>query len=269
MKYSNRQIKIFKRILLEFSKEYTRVTTERINLPDLNQDSLFTFYNEVKKNVKHFTNCDSNTLKKITLLKDFDPKKAKIQWISLHNLFLILYDNKDQYKESLIKDFNNGRLNPKTTEESADSSTENFTPSFSGMNSDTFNPALISQMLPLITNMMSGSVGDKTGNNAFDNPIFSNLIQETSDTLMNSLKGKEHQLKDINPMDLFSQLMNGNNIVGGIDLNDTIKSIQVSITSKIENNEIDPQTFKDSAESIIKTTGIDPKMFQQKIEEIE
>lgn len=252
MKYSNRQIKIFKRILLEFSKEYTRVTSLPINLPELNQDSLFLFYNQVKKNIKLFTLCNSDVLKNITLLKDFDSTKAKIQWISLHNLFLILYDNKDPYKESLIKEFDNGR-NPKTTEQ----------PAFS---LDTINPDMISKMLPLITGMMSGG---GSGNSELNNPIFNNLIQETSSTLMESLKGKEDQLKNINPMELFSQLMNGNNIIGGIDLNDTIKSIQVSITAKMDNNEIDPQAFKDSAENIIKNSGIDPKMFQQKIEEIE
>lgn len=254
MKYSNRQIKIFKRILLEFSKEYTRVTSLPINLPELNQDSLFTFYNQVKKNLKLFTVCNSDVLKNITLLKDFDPTKAKIQWISLHNLFLILYDNKDPYKETLIKEFDNGR-NPKTTEQQA-------------FCLDTINPDMISKILPLITGMMSNS-GNNTNNNELNNPIFNNLIQETSATLMESLKGKEDQLKNINPMELFSQLMNGNNIIGGIDLNDTIKSIQVSITAKMDNNEIDHQAFKDSAENIIKNSGIDPKMFQQKIEEIE
>ena len=188
------------------------------------------------------------------MLKDFDPTKAKIQWISLHNLFLILYDNKDPYKETLIKEFDNGR-NPKTTEQQA-------------FCLDTINPDMISKILPLITGMMSNS-GNNTNNNELNNPIFNNLIQETSATLMESLKGKEDQLKNINPMELFSQLMNGNNIIGGIDLNDTIKSIQVSITAKMDNNEIDHQAFKDSAENIIKNSGIDPKMFQQKIEEIE
>lgn len=255
MKFSNRQIKIFKRILLDFCKEYTRVTSEKVNLPELNQDSLFTFYTQTKKNITEFTICNTNILKDITLLKDFDPSKAKIQWISLHNLFLILYDNKDPYKEVLIKQFEDGRKHKKITNEQQ-------TPNFS---IDTINPEMISQMLPLITGMMSGS----NANNINSNPMFNNLIQETSTKLMESLKGKEDELKNINPMELFSQLMNGNNIIGGIDLNDTIKSIQVSITAKMENNEIDPQEFKDSAESIIKSSGIDPEFFQQKIQEIE
>lgn len=258
MKFSNRQIKIFKRILLDFCKEYTRVTSEKVNLPELNQDSLFTFYTQTKKNITEFTICNTNILKDITLLKDFDPSKAKIQWISLHNLFLILYDNKDPYKEVLIKQFEDGRKPKKINSEQV--------PNFS---IDTINPQMISQMLPLITGMMSGQGLNSNSKDISNNDMFNNLIQETSTTLMESLKGKEDQLKNINPMDLFSQLMNGNNIIGGIDLNDTIKSIQVSITAKMENNEIDPQEFKDSAESIIKSSGIDPKFFQQKIEEIE
>lgn len=257
MKFSNRQIKIFKRILLDFCKEYTRVTYEKVNLPELNQDSLFTFYTQIKKNITEFTICNTNMLKDIILLKDFDTTKAKIQWISLHNLFLILYDNKDPYKEILIKKFEDGRKPKKINNEQQ-------VPNFS---IDTINPQMISQMLPLITGMMSGS--GSNANSISNNNVFNNLIQETSTTLMESLKGKEDELKNINPMELFSQLMNGNNIIGGIDLNDTIKSIQVSITAKMENNEIDPQEFKDSAENIIKSSGIDPKFFQQKIEEIE
>lgn len=250
---SNKQQKIFKRIISEFYKEYKLITNDKIKLPSISKANVLNFFKQVSENYTDYCNCNENTLIKIDFLKEIDSKKVKIQWKTLHTLFIVCLNentivNSKLNKDDIIKQFEESRNNIKTS-------------SPFGM-----NPEMITQMMPMLSSLMGNGMNGMNGmgNNLMKGGM-DTLIKETSDQLMNSLQGKEEQLKNINPMELFNGLMSGNNYIGGVDLSDVINNLQISITAKIEKGELDPNLIKENAENMMSNL---PDEFKSKITEL-
>lgn len=252
---SNRQQKIFKRLISDFYKEYKLITNDKIKLPSISKANVFNFYNQVIENYTLFADCNDAVLSKIDFLKEINPEKVKVQWKTLHTLFIvclnekITINNAELTKDDIIKNFENQRqLQSQVPIKSLPS-----TPF--GM-----DPQMIAQMMP----MVSGILGNGTGNPLMQGGM-DTLIKETSDQLMKSLEGKEEQLKNINPMELFNGLMSGNNTIGDIDLSGVISNLQTSITAKIETGELDPELIKQNASNMMDNL---PEEFKSKLTEL-
>lgn len=254
---SNRQQKIFKRLVSDFYKEYKLITNDKIKLPSISKANVFNFYQQVIENYTDYCNCNENVLTKIDFLKEIDAKKVKIQWKTLHTLFIVCLNEisiiRNLNKDQIIKQLQQGRNVPSVPSVSEQPSVPSVP---FGM-----NPEMIAQMMP----MLSGIMGNGSGMNSLMEGGMGDLIKETSDKLMNSLQGKEEQLKNINPMELFNGLMSGNQNIGGVDLSDVISNLQVSITTKIEKGELDPQLIKENAQNMMNNL---PDEFKSKITEL-
>lgn len=226
--YSNRQIKIFKRVLGVYYTEYNSIAKNKIKLPVVTQECIANFSEQVFNQIEAFSSCNNDVLTKIDLLKDINPDEVKIQWESLHTLFLLSYKDQVNFSKEQVKaKLDSSRLAPPIQ-------VKNQIPF--GM-----DPSLIAQMLPLVTNVMNGD----------NNNALSSLVKETSDTFMKSLEGKQHLLKEINPMDLFQNIMAGNNTINNIDFTDAIESIKSSIDSKLQNNELSKDNLNNQIKNII------------------
>jgi hypothetical protein len=226
--YSNRQVKIFKRVLVVYYTEYNSIAKNKVKIPAVSQECISKFSEQVFNHVEPFASCDSDVLNKIDLLKNIDPNEVKIQWESLHTLFLLSYKDQVNFtKEQVKAKLDSSRLTLRAPK-------NDVTPF--GM-----DPSLIAQMLPLVTNVMNGD----------NNNALSSLVKETSDTFMKSLEGKQHLLKEINPMDLFQNIMSGNNTINNIDFTDAIESIKTSIDSKLKNNELSKDNLNNQIKNII------------------
>lgn len=255
---SNRQQKIFKRLISDFYKEYKLITNDKIKLPSISKANVFNFYNQVIENYTLFSECNETVLSKIDFLKEINPEKVKVQWKTLHTLFIVCLNEKitisnvDLTKDDIIKNFEKHRQSKSQVQVKSLPSTP------FGM-----DPQMIAQMMP----MVSGILGNGSGNGG--NPLMQGgmdtLIKETSDQLMKSLEGKEEQLKNINPMELFNGLMSGNNTIGDIDLSGVISNLQTSITAKIETGELDPELIKQNASSMMDNL---PEEFKSKLTEL-
>jgi len=267
--YSNRQLKLFKRILTDFIREYTLITNIKIKVPSINVESVNQFVLQVKTNFHDFANCNESVLSKIDMLKQLDTSKVKIQWVSLHNLFLIVFTeviitkktelNFTYTKEQVISNFEAGRKATSTKEIVQPQLQQN--PMDSAMN-------LMPMMAGLLP-MLQGTQGNPTGNGStppgldfMNDPMFASLIQETSSSLMKSFEGKEDKLKNINPMDLFNGLISGNPSIEGIDLSGIVGNLQNSINNKINTGELNPDQIKNKAENLMKML---PNEIQEKL----
>jgi hypothetical protein len=249
--YSNRQLKLFKRVLGDFIREYTLITNIKIKSASIKQETVAQFVLEVNNNFNDYSNCNDSSLNKITLLKDLDPTKVKIQWVSLHNLYLIVgIGSSSLNKEEIIQKFEAGRKA---------SSTFSFTPKVQ----HSVQPAnSLESMLPMMAGLMPmlncsqqgiGQQGnsEQGGLDFMNNPMFSDLIKETSSSLMKSFEGKEDKLKNINPMELFNGLISGTPVIDGVDLSGIVNNLQTSINNKIEKGELNPDEIKDKAQNLI------------------
>jgi hypothetical protein len=52
-------------------------------------------------------------------------------------------------------------------------------------------------------------------------------------------------------MELFNGLMSGNKVVGGVDLSNVINNLQTSISTKINNGEIDPAVLRSNIMEVL------------------
>lgn len=249
--YSNRQLKLFKRIFNDFIREYTLITNIKIKAHSVNHESVSKFVSEIKNNFNDYANCNESVLTKIEMLKDLDTSKVKIQWVSLHNLFLIVFDtNSFSFtKEQVISKFESGRKQIGKIIASVSPSTL-IDPSASVMS-----------LMPMMAGLLQGNSSD-TSNDFMNDPMFADLIQQTSSSLMKSFEGKEDKLRNINPMELFNGLISGKPIVGGIDLSDIVGNLKDSIDNKINAGELNPDQIKNKAENLIKML---PKDIQEKL----
>jgi hypothetical protein len=247
---TNRQQKIFKRVITEFFREYILITNIKIKIPSISKSNILNFVDQVKENFDEYSKCSGTILSQIDLLSQIDPSKVKIQWRTLHSLFLIaLIETPEFTKPQIIEKFRVGLTAPIQQ-------TQQIQQQIQPTNAFNMNPDLITQMMPMVMGMMGGN-----GSNPLLNTggVMGDLIKQTSDELMKSLEGKEDQLKDINPMELFSSLMSGNKNVAGIDLNNVINNLQSSIKNKIDTKELDPSTLKEQLSNVL------PEEFKDKV----
>lgn len=259
--YSNRQLKLFKRILSDFIREYTLITNIKIKVPSVNVESVNKFVSQVKTNFHHYSNCNEYVLRKIDMLKELDTKKVKIQWVSLHNLFLIVFsdviitkktklnDSCFTYtKEQVIANFEAGRKEIANVQIEPQLQLQP-TPIDSAM-------SLMPMMAGLLPILQQGNVNSSEeppqGLDFMNDPMFANLIKETSTSLMKSFEGKEDKLKNMNPMDLFNGLISGKPSIDGVDLSGIVGNLQNSINNKINTGELNPDEIKDKAENLMK-----------------
>lgn len=265
--YSNRQLKLFKRILSDFIREYTLITNIKIKVPSVNVESVDKFVSQVKTHFTDYSNCNELILSKIDMLKELDTSKVKIQWVSLHNLFLIVFESTSKLivfsytKEQVISKFEAGRkaiatkeiLHPPQTNEIVNPQT----------NSMVSLMPMMTGLLPMLQQGNSNENGSvPQGLDFMNDPMFASLIKETSSSLMKSFEGKEDKLKNINPMDLFNGLISGNPTIDGIDLSGIVGNLQNSINNKINSGELNPDEIKNKAENLMKML---PNEIQEKL----
>jgi hypothetical protein len=260
---SNRQQKIFKRLISDFYKEYKLITNDKIKLQSISKANVFNFYNQVIENYTLFADCNETVLSKIDFLKEINPEKVKVQWKTLHTLFIVCLNENTKItlnnivvpltKDDIINDFEKQRQQLKMCKAPPQVPSTPF-----GM-----DPQMIAQMMPMVTGILGNGSGG--GGNPLMQGGMDTLIKETSDQLMKSLEGKEDQLKNINPMELFNGLMSGNNKIGDIDLSGIISNLQTSITTKIEKGELDPELIKQNASSMMDNL---PEEFKSKLTEL-
>lgn len=252
MEVTNRQQKIFKRLFTDFIKEYTLVTNIKLKtILSVSKANIITFFEQVQENFDDFSKCSNTVLSKIDMLKEIDPAKVKIGWKTLHTLFIICIGSdmkvNGKNKDDVIKLFEDNRNAPPVT--------KTVTPF--GM-----DPNMIMQMMPMVTGMLNQNGSPHVGGGEGQ---MGDLIKQTSDELMKSLEGKEEQLKNINPMELFSSLMAGNRNVGGVDLTDVINNLQVSISTKIENKELDPELLRNGTQKLLQSLPAEMKQSLDKL----
>lgn len=248
--FSSKQIKLFKRILADFAKEYTLITGLNVKVGSTKDTSLVKFSTEVYDNLQDFVQCNTDCLIKINLLKNFDPTKAKIQWSYLHSLFLILLP-KD--KESLEQfGFTKEQMNEKFIE--SRKNYEKVITKKEQTNAPSFNPVnLISQFLPLVTSLMSTTNTNTNTNNQqqsnqqqstlsnpeeiitpdkirehLNNPQIQNLLDEnTKSTLNESLNNPNFEkLVKMTGDSVMESLKEGN-----IDINSLMTGLMSGLTT--------------------------------------
>jgi hypothetical protein len=268
--YSNRQLKLFKRILTDFIREYTLITNIKIKVPSVNIESVDKFVSQVKTQFTDYANCNEVILSKIDMLKELDTSKVKIQWVSLHNLFLIVFESSSKLivfsytKEQVISNFEAGRKAIATKEIVHPQQTKEIvSPQINAMESTMSLMPMMAGLLPMLQQGNSNGNGDvPQGLDFMNDPMFASLIKETSTSLMKSFEGKEDKLKNINPMDLFNGLISGNPSIDGIDLSGIVGNLQNSINNKINTGELNPDEIKNKAENLMKML---PNEIQEKL----
>lgn len=76
-----------------------------------------------------------------------------------------------------------------------------------------------------------------------------NIIQDIAGEVSKSLEGKD--LSAINPMELLTTLMSGNNMINGVDFGSILKNTTEKIHSKIQSGEIDTIKLKKQADDLL------------------
>jgi hypothetical protein len=87
---SNKQVKLFNKILSEFYEEYNLVTGSDIKIKAKSKDILL-FKNEVQNKLSQFMCCDDSVLDGLTLIKKYNLDITKLNWEYIHTLYFISY----------------------------------------------------------------------------------------------------------------------------------------------------------------------------------
>jgi hypothetical protein len=82
-------------------------------------------------------------------------------------------------------------------------------------------------------------------------PTFANLLNDIAGNVAKSLEGKDlSSLEKIDPQELLSGLMSGNNTVGGIDFSQILESSKSTMQNKVKNGEIDLNQLQGSMRNL-------------------
>jgi len=106
---SNKQIKLFNKILTEFYEEYNLVTGNKLKIKAKSHDILL-FKTEAQNKLEQFVCCDNMVLEGITLFKKFDI--TKLNWEYIHTMYFISYGK--SIDTNFVSRCKNSRLNKKS-----------------------------------------------------------------------------------------------------------------------------------------------------------
>lgn len=215
-----RRIKLFNRLLKEFIEDYNNIYNLKINIIKTDDISLLnTFKDEINFVSEKFFNCDEESFSNISLCKKIGLDKTNMT-------------NSNDSRLNIWKYMHNLYI---LTLEATD---KQPVVEKSKKALDTLSQSIV------VKNITKPKVNTSTGNQ------MDSLIENIAGQVSKSLEGKD--LSNINPMDLLSSLMSGGESnLNGIDFGSILKNTTELIQNKVNSGEIDLETLKDQATSLM------------------
>jgi hypothetical protein len=228
---SNKQVKLFNKILKEFSEEYSLITGVQLELKAKSK-KISIFNSEVTTVLQNFIDCELDILNNITLFKRDDTPIdfSKINWEYLHTLYFI---SQGKLVDQLVVKECKKKREEKTL--ILVKQKQNTTGNGSG--------------LPDIASLLGGDASES----------FGQLIGDIAGQVSKTLEGKD--LSGINPQELMASMMSGNMNIAGVNLQDIIDKSTSNFRTKVESGEVDINDFTKQASSIMGKLNIDPTKF--------
>jgi len=224
---NNKRIKLFNKILKNFLEQYNVVSSEQFSMKIKEFSILETYNSDIEKVKEQFINCNQECFKTISLcnkinLDNITPEiynnNKKIIWKYLHDLYFITLE---KVTDDVLLDSKRS-INNLITELIVAKSKTNEIPGIPG--------------IPDISALF-GQVG------------MNDLINDITQQVTEKLQGQD--LSDLNPNELMSQLISGNNSIKGVDLSSIIQNSLTSIQTKVSNGEIDLEQLKSVANNFV------------------
>ena len=248
MVFSGKQLKVFKRLYTDFRREYNTLTGSAIRSELFNQETLKRFFDEVYLNLDEFTICNNAVLSKVRMLHHFDATRVKIQWLTLHNLFLILYPNESILnlvsKNEIVIQLEKGRKahaqlqlqqlqqlqlqQQQLQQEPASNGSD-------GSNGGgLFDSGMINQMLPMVMNMFNNpkimSLGESLSSSG---ELSTANITEITEEMLGSFTG----LDGVNKAELSKGI---SDITQNSNMMDLLKDTSDKLLKSVEGKNINP-----------------------------
>lgn len=85
---SNKQVKLFNKILKEFSEEYSLITGTELKIK-VKADKIIIFNSEANNVLEKIINCETESLNEMTLFKSHNLDFTKINWEYIHTMYFI------------------------------------------------------------------------------------------------------------------------------------------------------------------------------------
>lgn len=230
---SNKQVKLFNKILKEFVEEYSLITGSQLKIK-AKSDKIIIFNTEVNNSLEEFVNCENTMLEKISILKNSQIDFDKINWEYLHTMYFISQGK--SIDKTIVSRCKVNRSKIVTVIQSPSH------PNSTGMD--------MGMMMNMIGNI--GGMGDNQGTSNISNissmlqsESFGKLVGDIAGQFAKTLEGKD--LSNINPQDLLSGMMSGNMNIGGIDFQSILDTSTAQFKEKVESGEIDITEFTKQA----------------------
>lgn len=213
MTITNKQLKVFKRVLEEFLSEYNKLDdTFEVKLK-VKMETISKFGEEVNLNLEKFINRDTSILKSFSLFKRLDLNLDSYDYI--HQLYVVSQGT--SIDQDIIKRF----------EESKN----------------------IMDIIPKKQNISQFPSFLENRNNPIGSDALMGLVGDIAGQVGESLKGKD--LSKINPQELLSGLMSGKNNIGGIDFTQILAQTTGILQQKVSSGEVNLDSLKKEAEGFL------------------
>lgn len=208
-----KRIKVFNRLLEEFIDDYNKMYNLKIKFVKIKEISVLNIFKDEVNSVNElFFKCDHSAFKNITLCKQLQLDKCK---------------DFGENKLSIWKYLHNLFL---LTQESPDKNN------------------IVDKTKESLENLSLSSSSELQPKLELDSDMAS-IIQDIAGEVSKTLQGKD--LSSINPMELLTTLMSGNNNINGIDFGSILKNTTEKIQAKIQAGEIDTDKLKTQADNLL------------------
>lgn len=221
----NKKIKLFNKVLSEFLKQYNIISTEQFAIKVKEYNVLELYHSGIQKVQDLFIKCDFSCLKDIALCNK----------INLNGISESVYNKNKQIIWKYLHD-----LYFITVEKVTDD--------------------LIMDSKRNINNLVNSNeiVGTKNVpdiNSLFDNMNMNDMVTDLTKEVTEKLKGQD--LSNLDPMQLMTSLMSGNNSINGIDFSSIIQNSVSKLQTKVSNGEIDLEQLQNIVKPFV------PKGFEE------
>lgn len=226
----NRRIKIFNKIFKEFLIEYNKIYNKNFKIKVKNFEMLHKYNTDIEPRIDKFIKCDNSCLEHIELCKTIELKKiesnSKYIWSYLHNLYFITLEEKN---EKLVEESKKSLKSLESLE----------------------SLQILNKTKDIVPNIDFQNIAKNLQNSNLLNPNsdMGGLITDIASQVAKKLEGKD--LSTINPLELITNMMSGNDSVGGIDFGSILKETSEKINNKVISGELDIEKLKSEAKSLL------------------
>jgi hypothetical protein len=195
MTFTNKQVKLFRKVLYEFYDEYKLASGSLLDFKiKIDANVLEKFFSEIKNHLDKFINRHISLINEITLFSDINTSKVNINWDYIQQLYLICGGTIEV--QEIVK-------KPITKESNAFNSlvgdlAVNVAKSLEGQDLTKINPAELMQSL-MSGNMNVGGID------------FSEIIKMSTENVKNKVSSGELDIEELRE--------SASNVWGGIGMN--------------------------------------------------